>query len=692
MSHFLRRAAGRWAVTMVWAILLSFMVSVVSAVSTVSAQPPAVDRASLRPIPAVALDVAEPAVRQQLEQQRAELERILQRNDLAAEILAQAYGETGQLYLVYDLTSAAEACLMNAVMLAPSVERWHYLLGTLYQLDNRLELAATSLQETLRLAPGDGAAVMRLAEIALRQERADEAQGLLARAVGSPGFEAAARFGLGRLAAKRGDARAAVEQFARALELQPGADVLHYHLGQGYRDLGDEEAMRREFAVRGENPVRFPDPLALELQARATGVGALLALGRLSLTVGLVDEAVERFRRAVAVDPESAAARRSLAGALHRQGKVEDALIEYEKAVRGAPDDAGLRYFVAKLELDRVRVGEVTDEAARASIERAVDHLRAVLEQAPDFLAALVELAGAQELLGDAAGAAESLERALALDPGAAALRVYRARMLLAAGDPAGARTELGRVDGLGEIADKDVLDSALLRFDLGDLEKARPSLRFLSERAAEPAIRARALFHLGNLDGQEGAFDQAIGAYRKALEIDERLVEARFNLGTLLGRRGDFRGAAIENRRAIDLEPGYHQARYAEAMAWILAGELATAKKRLEEGLEAYPNHPGFAHLLARLLVAAADPAIRDGMTGLEIAVRLYQAVPSGDHAETVAMGFAEIGRFDRAVEWQELLVQTLEKGDDAAFLARAKHYLELYRKQQPVRSPWAD
>jgi hypothetical protein len=113
----------------------------------------------------------------------------------------------------------------------------------------------------------------------------------------------------------------------------------------------------------------------------------------------------------------------------------------------------------------------------------------------------------------------------------------------------------------------------------------------------------------------------------------------------------------------------------------------------RRQHALELYPRGAAFAHLRARVLVSAPDDAVRDGAVGLDLASRLFEAFPSPEHAETLAMAFAETGRFDKAVEWQQRVIAELETAGRTDLLGPAFERLEGYRQEKqekPARSPW--
>jgi tetratricopeptide (TPR) repeat protein len=210
------------------------------------------------------------------------------------------------------------------------------------------------------------------------------------------------------------------------------------------------------------------------------------------------------------------------------------------------------------------------------------------------------------------------------------------------------------------------------------------------AEAPANVSTRAAAALHLGNLELESGDLASAERRYRTAIELEPALVEAHFNLATLLGRAGRYAESAAAQARVLELQPGRHEARFGEAMALVLAGEHAAAVRKLERALELFPQVAALAHLLARVLVASPDDEVRDGARGLELARRLFDAQRVPDHAETLAMALAEVGRYAEAIELQQRVVDELTRAGRHDFLAAARERLEAYRRGEPVRSPW--
>ena len=668
------------------------------------AQQPAERLQTLAPIPEVHLDSVEAAVRGQLETQRVELEGLLERARNGAEFapqgLARAFADTGELYLIYDLTQAARVCFENALHLHSEGEpapRWQFLLSGIDRIENRLDDAVTHLEAVLGVQPKNATALTRLADLEFQRGNLDRAGELYARVTDHPDFAAAKAAGLGRIALARGDAAEAARALERALELQPTANILQYHLGQAYRQLEEREKMRAAFERRGDQAVRYPDPIAMELQNKATGVGAWLALGRLSIDVGKLDIAEERFRKALAIDEGSAEANRSVAMILERQGRSDEALRYYERAVELEPDRAGARYFLARFLVDRaaILVGEglpnasqnVSDaqrETANGYLARAGTHLERALAQSPDFLAGWVELSGVRARLGQTDQAVAAVDRAIALKPDADDLVQFRESLL---------NGSAGVVDA--EL-DPETLElrTAIEVLRSGDLDEAERLLQDLAQKEIRPANLGLVWFHLGNLSVERENLGAAVTQYQRSVLASPEVAETHYNLGTVLGRLGRYREAAEAYGTALAWDAGNHTARLSEAMALLLSGQEDVARKRLERALELYPSEIGFAQMLSRVLVAARDSSVRDGERGLRLAERLFEARPSPDAAETLAMALAEMGRFDEAKNVQGQLVEQLGALDDpdaVRFAEGARARLAQYERGEPVRAPWA-
>lgn len=137
---------------------------------------------------------------------------------------------------------------------------------------------------------------------------------------------------LGLVAAKAGDASAAVGYFESALKIR--------HDDETVLILG-------EFYHRAGSFAQAIGTLASYLQTHPRHAGALLQLGIAHSKAGELAAAEAMFREAVAVAPDSLEAWNSLAHTQHLQGKTADAEQTWRLALERFPDSAVLLYNLA---------------------------------------------------------------------------------------------------------------------------------------------------------------------------------------------------------------------------------------------------------------------------------------------------------------------------------------------------------
>lgn len=669
--------------------------------------------AQVQPIPRLAMDGMETAVREQIEAQRDRLEQLAD-NEVAAPELGQAYGELGQLYLLYDLAKPAAAALGNAALLDARQPRWPYLLGSLHELDGSLDAARVAYRDALARSgdgPGSLPIVARLIRVLLpiANETATqtETSALVVRLErpDAAAYRAYAAYARGELAFARGEHVEAAEWFARALAAQPEANLLHYRLALAHRQTGDLDRARFHLENRGDRDVSFPDPVVAELRTQAQGAGAQLMLGRIALSTGDLDEAERRFRAALDIEPDSAAALQSLGNLHRRRGDVDRALDAYERALSSVPDDVRLRLFVARLLLGRDANPETTEEPT-GDLERAIAHLEEAALLAPDQIAIQVEWADALQRAARFSEADRVYARALGRAPSEFDLHYLRAQNASNEIAHLGTLNELSSatLDSIGgrgrdaleafragldasgkSLAPDAQVELGLLELRLGDSGRGRQRLKAVLDSEESPsASRALAGFHLGNEAAQRAALDEAATLFERAVEFEPALREARLNLARLQNGRGNLDGAASQYRVLLETDPDDIAARFALAENRLRAGRYAEAKASLLEGLERAPGTPAFAQLLVRIVVAAPDESVRDGALGLDLAQRLFDALPTTEHAESIAMALAEVGRFDDAAEWQSRVLDQLRSQGRPTDVAEER--LEGYRNHQRI------
>jgi len=177
--------------------------------------------------------------------------------------------------------------------------------------------------------------------------------------------------------------------------------------------VGNVEFLRHTLAVNPE--VRF----------------ATIDLGNILLTQGRIDDAIEHFSRAVRLAPNNAEARNNLGLALLRQGRLAEAEPHFRAAVELNP-----RYFKAHENLGAVYLRTERLDAAIASLQTA-------LSIRPSEASAWNDLGVAFMRGGRAGDGVEAFRRAVELEPRGAQYRKNLGHALMQSGQTDEARRHL---------------------------------------------------------------------------------------------------------------------------------------------------------------------------------------------------------------------------------------------------------
>lgn len=363
------------------------------------ADPPPASRIQL-PFPG--LDALEPSVIELLQATRARAERALA-GDLSSRDLAEELGSCGMTYHAHALREIAMACYREAHRRAPQQLRWVYYPAI---FDSDPERRLNWFRLALEREPTHVPSLIRSARLLHETNRLDLAEERYRKAIRLDSNRGEAHAGLGRIAADRKQYRVAIEHFERALQIEPGATILHYPLGLAYRSLGEMDQARKHLRLRGS--VNFParDPLKSALDGLRGGMRLHQNDGAASFLQGLFEQARVSFQKAVAVDPKSVLARTNLASSLVQLGRFDEAVDELRFALDLAPDHAMANFNWGTL---RSRFG-YDKEAVRA-------YARALASN-PDQVEARFNQANALRRLARFDEAAKAYERVTRDDPG----------------------------------------------------------------------------------------------------------------------------------------------------------------------------------------------------------------------------------------------------------------------------------
>jgi Flp pilus assembly protein TadD len=156
---------------------------------------------------------------------------------------------------------------------------------------------------------------------------------------------------------------------------------------------------------------------------------------------------------------------------------------------------------------------------------------------------------------------------------------------------------------------------------------------------------------------------------------------------GALLYGKRDADGAITELRKAIGFDPKNALAYIHLGRCLLEKGDRTGAMAALLTGLELEPNVLNYNNVA--MLLAAGPDGVRDGKRAVELATRACELTDWKDPVilDTLAAAYAEVGDFDKAVEYQKkaLSFPTFPKAEEAGGRAR----LDLYANKRPYRDP---
>ena len=183
------------------------------------------------------------------------------------------------------------------------------------------------------------------------------------------GESSVVRYNLGQIMREQGRFGEAVEQYQKAIRVQPDFVGAHANLGLAlhYAKRDDEAVSHLQRALQLDSHCaiaynnlgvvlseqgRFDEGISQFRQAievHPDDVGSLVNLANALVLRGRTEEAIDQYHKALVIDPQSIRTRYNLAAALERQGQIEEAITEFRELLRLHSDSIEARRSVDRL-------------------------------------------------------------------------------------------------------------------------------------------------------------------------------------------------------------------------------------------------------------------------------------------------------------------------------------------------------
>jgi len=307
-------------------------------------------------------------------------------------------------------------------------------------------------------------------------------------------------------------------------------------------------------------------------------------LGYVLLQNGKTDEALWHFQKALQISPNFAQAHYNLGIALFKMGSVDEAIVHYQKALQINPDYAEAHNNLGAALLQKGRVDE------------AIVHCQQALQIDPDDAEAHNNLGIAMFQKGSVDEAITQFQLALQIKP-----------------DYADAHLNLGNA-----LLQKGSVDEAVVHYQ--EALQINPNY-------------AEARYNLGNTLLKMGSVDEAISQYQKALQINPDYAEAHYNLGNALLQKGSLDEAIAHYQKALEINPDDAETHINLGYALVQKGSVDEAITHLQRALEINPDYAE-AHInLGNLLRQKGDVA--EAIAHYQQALELARAAGRQDIVE---------------------------------------------------------
>ena len=525
---------------------------------------------------------------------------------------AQGFYALGLAYRGINDSLASLGALQRATVLNPKDPAIHFDFGMLLAAAGKPEVAIQQLDAAERINPSDIEISKELASLFEKtgnKEGARVEKGRVAALKsGDEKDRAIAKLSeTGGKDLEAGNAKAAVQSYRQAVQLNPGNAKLRFNLSLALGRLGDSSSQRKEL----ERAVELDPSLAV----------AQNQLGMLALRNGQQVEAEERFKKTLATDPSFSEAQSNLGVLYNRQGKNAEAVSLFQKAIQNDPKNTKA-YVNLGLVMAQQGAFAMAEQQFRAAIGLDAKY--------PDAYAALGML---QAKTGRAAEAVKSFQQAVGLEPSSAQAHLNLGIALV---------DQFDRPGGLKEFSEAARLDPKL----------------------------AAAHYNLGRFFFETGAYENADKELETAIRLQSNYVGALYFLALTSKQENKMERSTILLQKVVALQPDNADAQYLLGQNREHSGDSLAAIQHWKAALRADPNHSQALFNLAKSLNRIHDPEAQQYQERFDELQKNQKIADRVSELGNFALEAANAQNWPQAVEQMNEAIQLCGKCPQSAHL----------------------
>ncbi len=283
----------------------------------------------------------------------------------------EANGYLAMTFHAFDQYDLAAAFYQRCVVLQPGTFHWPYYLAIARAAWGKTGEAITILGKARALDPDYLPARIRLADLLQASGNEEEAEAIYTEALEQHPDCSQAHYGIGRIQSSRGEWQMALQSYRKALELSPDYGAAYYGLATAYRQLGELERYQENVRLfqdhRGQKP-QLDDPLLKPVAALKSRAEYYFKEGLRLQEQGRVEQAIVEYQRALEEDPEHARAHANLCLAELLSNRLDKAEQHCQTALKLDPSIHEIRHNQGLLRRLQGRNQEAV-EAFRKALE-----------------------------------------------------------------------------------------------------------------------------------------------------------------------------------------------------------------------------------------------------------------------------------------------------------------------------------